>query len=102
MEIRYYSKDIEKFIFSLDKRLSADIDRLIMLLYTYGSKVKMPYSKSLKGGLFELRKAGKKQIRVIYCFHKNEAVILHILEKKGNALPIKDLLLAKQRRNSLA
>lgn len=102
MEIRFYTKDIQKFILSLDDRSSADIDRLITLLRLCGNEIKMPYSKSLKNGLFELRKISRKQIRIIYCFHRNEAIILHIFEKKQNTISKKDLLLAKQRRDSLA
>lgn len=102
MEIRYYSDDIEKFISSLDKKSGAGIDRLILFLYKCGNEIKMPYSKPLGGGLFELRKLGKKQIRIIYCFHNNEAFILHIFEKKNNKINKVDLEFAKQRQHTLA
>ena len=102
MEIRYYTKDIEKFILSLDKKSAANIARLILLLYKCGNEIKMPYSKSLGNGLFELRKIGKRQIRIIYCFYDGEAVILHIFEKKSNSISKKDLLLSQQRKDSLA
>lgn len=102
MEIRYYANEIRKFIKSLDERSGADIDKLIMLLYKCGNEIRMPYSKSIGNGLFELRKLGKKQIRVIYCFHEGEAIILHIFEKKSNAISNKDLKLAQDRKESLA
>lgn len=102
MEVRYYTEDIKKFIFSLDKKTSADIVTLILLLHDCGSEIKMPYSKPLGGGLFELRKMGKRQIRVLYCFYGGDAFILHIFEKKSNSIPKKDLFLAKQRKASLA
>jgi phage-related protein len=102
MEIRYYKNDIEKFILSLDVQSGSDIDRLITLLRKCGNEIKMPYSKAIGGGLFELRKLGKRPIRVIYCFHNDEALILHIFEKKSNAILKHDLDIAKQRKSSLA
>lgn len=102
MEIRYYTNDISKFILKLDKKSGANIDRLILLLAKCGNEISMPYSKPLGKGIFELRKLGQKQIRVIYCFHDGEAIILHIFEKKSNAISSKDLLIAKQRKDSLA
>lgn len=102
MEIRYYTNEIRKFIKSLDERSGADIDKLITLLYKCGNEIRMPYSKSIGHGLFELRKLGKRQIRVIYCFHEGEAIILHIFEKKGNAIATKDIETAKYRKSTLA
>ncbi|OGI66451.1 hypothetical protein A3H53_04560 [Candidatus Nomurabacteria bacterium RIFCSPLOWO2_02_FULL_40_10] len=102
MEIRYYTEDILKFILSLEKKSSSSIDRLILLLHKCGNEIKMPYSKALGGGLFELRKLGKRQIRVIYCFHNQEAFILHVFEKKDNLISKQDLDLAKFRKATLA
>jgi len=102
MEIRYYTNNIKKFIKSLDKNSGAEVNKLIMFLYKCGNEIKMPYSKSLGGGLFELRKLGKKQIRIIYCFHKGEAIILHIFEKKSNTISKNDLQLARLRKSTLA
>ena len=102
MEIRYYTKEIEKFIKLLDNDTASGITRLILLLAKCGNKIKMPYSKSLSQGLFELRRLGKRQVRVLYCFHNGEAVILHIFEKKANSVSRKDLTLARQRKDSLA
>jgi len=102
MEIRYYTDDIKFFIKSLDEDSIAGILKLISLLRKCGNEIKMPYSKSLGGGLFELRKLGKKQVRIIYCFDNNVAVLLHVFEKKNNKINRNDLYLARQRKESLA
>lgn len=102
MEIRYYTEDIKDFIKSLDEKSIADILKLIYLLGRCGNEIKMPYSKPVGRGLFELRKLGKKQIRIIYCFHNNTALMLHIFEKKDNKINKSDLLIAKKRKSSLA
>lgn len=102
MEIRYYTDDIEKFITSLDKKSGADVNKLVSFLSKCGNEIQMPYSKPIGGGLFELRKLGKRQVRVLYCFYENEAIILHIFEKKNNKINKADLDLARFRKSSLA
>lgn len=102
MEVRSYTKEIDFFIESLDENSIAGVLKLISLLKKCGNEIKMPYSKSLSGGIFELRKLGKRQIRIIYCFHNNEAILLHIFEKKDNKIQRNDLYIARQRKNSLA
>ncbi len=102
MDIRYYTEDIKIFIKSLDDKSIADVLKLLSLLQKCGNEIQMPYSKPIGGGLFELRKLGKKQIRILYCFHNNEATILHIFEKKDNKINKNDLSVARQRKASLA
>jgi len=61
----------------------------------------MPHSKSIGRGLFELRIRGKKEIRIIYCYHRNEIVLLKAFIKKTQKIPKRFLTQAKERQSSL-
>ncbi len=86
----------------MDEKSIAGILKLIALLGKCGNEIKMPYSKPVGEGLFELRKLGKRQVIIIYCFYNGEAFILHIFEKKNNRLSKADLDIAKHRQSTLA
>lgn len=91
MEILYWNEKVEKFIRDQDDITSVRIEKTIDLLEKYGHLIGMPDSKSLSGGLFELRTSGKKQVRIMYVFHKNKAYIIHIFVKKTWKISNKDL-----------
>lgn len=57
------------------------------MLQERGHKLRMPHSKSIGYGLFELRVMSNPQIRVIFGFHENKAVIVHIFFKKTMQIP---------------
>ncbi|MFA6515141.1 MAG: type II toxin-antitoxin system RelE/ParE family toxin [Candidatus Paceibacterota bacterium] len=94
--------EIDKFIFKLDAQTQARVLRYIGLLEKYGNKLEMPYSKSLHGGLFELRIKGNKQVRIIYCFYKGKIYLLNAFIKKTNKIPKKEIDLVVKRFKMLA
>jgi phage-related protein len=102
MKIETITTDIDKFIFKLDSQTQARVLRYLDLLEKYGYKLEMPYSKSLRGGLFELRIQGNKQIRIIYCFNKNTIYLLNSFVKKTDKIPKKEINLAIKRFETLA
>ena len=57
----------------------------------------MPYAKKITDQLYELRIRGKVEIRIIYGFKNNEAVLLHIFKKKQNKIPRKEINTAEER-----
>ena len=65
----------------------------------FGPDLRMPHSRSLGGGLFELRPRGREGIgRALYCYLVGErVVVLHAFVKKTEATPEKDLRLARRR-----
>ncbi len=95
MEIIYSHSKITDFIESMDVSLVSDVQTVIDRLEALGHELKMPYSKSLGKGLFELRITGSIQIRIIYAFHSNHAVLLNIFTKKTWAIPRKELEYAR-------
>ena len=73
--------------------------RTVGLLEQYGNSLREPYSKPLKGGIFELRATfGNDTCRLLYFFRKDKIVIIdHGFINKTNKTPIMDLNLAVQR-----
>ena len=57
-----------------------------------------PLSKSLGGGLFELRHVGKLNTRILWFFVKNRRIVaVHAVRNKGQAVPVRDIRIARQR-----
>ena len=57
-----------------------------------------PLSKALGGGLFELRHVGKLNTRVLWFFMKGRRIVLlHGIRNKGQAIPSRDLVTARER-----
>ena len=57
-----------------------------------------PLSKSLGGGLFELRHVGKLNTRVLWFFARGRRIIaVHGIRNKGQAIPARDLATARDR-----
>ena len=65
----------------------------------FGPNLRMPHSRALGGGLFELRPCGREGTgRVFYCFVVGRrVVILHAFIKKTQSIPEKELKIARQR-----
>ncbi|OGI71939.1 hypothetical protein A3J61_01735 [Candidatus Nomurabacteria bacterium RIFCSPHIGHO2_02_FULL_38_15] len=102
MQIETITKEIDKFILSLDVETQAKTLRHLELLEKHGHDLGMPYSKSLHDKLFELRILGKKHVRIIYCFHKGAVYLLNAFIKKTNKIPVKEIGLALKRFKMLA
>jgi phage-related protein len=69
------------------------------MMLIYGSNLGRPHTKSLGGGLFELRLKGKDGIaRVFYCTQINQKIImLHSYVKKSQKIPKNVLQVALSR-----
>jgi phage-related protein len=57
-----------------------------------------PLSKALGGGLFELRHVGKLNTRVLWFFMKDRRIVaVHGIRNKGQAIPARELDIARER-----
>ena len=101
MEITFFDKAIEIFLTKLEKPTIAKVLRTVDLLERFGNQLGMPHSKSVGRGLFELRIRGPQEIRLIYTFSDNRAIILHGFVKKSQKIPQKELIIAQQKLLSL-
>lgn len=89
------------FLDSLDKKMRAKMTRTIQLLETNGNKLREPYAKSLRDGIFELRaKEGSDITRVLYFYViGDKAVLTHGFIKKTDKTPPSEIERAIQYRD---
>ena len=101
--ILFFSDRVQREIEEWPVGVYADFLRLTELLEEGGLDLRMPHSRAMKDGLFELRCKGPEGIgRAFYCTQVGrELVILHSIIKKTQATPAKDLELARKRLNEV-
>lgn len=101
-EIVFYQKEngkvpVQEFLYSLPQKLRAKAFRDIELLQEFGSDLKEPHVKALKGkknkGLYELRiKFSNDIARVFYfTYYNNRYVLLHGFIKKSMFTPKREI-----------
>ncbi len=102
-EIEYFHPRILKEIEGWPNPIKADYARLIELLMDFGHDLRMPHSKAMGNGLFEIRPKGRDGIgRAFYCFVKGKRIIiLHAFIKKSQATPKKELIIARKRMKEI-
>jgi phage-related protein len=98
-KIEYYSARVLAEIEAWPVDVLADYARLVELLMEHGPNLRMPHSKPMGEGLFELRAKGKEGIgRAFYCFLVGKRmVVVHSMIKKTQQTPELDLTLARKR-----
>jgi phage-related protein len=76
--------------------------RLIERLRNEGNQLKMPHSKSIGGGLFELRVGDKNISRTLYAFAVGQKIyLLHTFIKKTQKTPPGAIETARRRLQEL-
>src|SRR6266702_632347 len=102
--IDYFSEEVRLEIGALPVGIRASYTRLTELLEEFGLDLRMPHSRAMGGGLFELRPKGREGIaRVFYCMKVGrKIVILHSFIKKTNETPKRELDLAHRRQKEIA
>ena len=105
-EIVFYKKrggqcPIQEFLDSLDVKMRAKALLMVALLREHGANLRLPYSKQLEDGIFELRaKQGSNITRLLYFFFAGKkAVLTNGFVKKTQKTPKDDLELGKARRD---
>jgi phage-related protein len=97
--ITYFSERVKNDVFSLPPDILAHYLRLRELMEKYGADLRLPHSRAMGGGLFELRPKGREGIaRVFYCTALGRTiVILHSFVKKTQKTPFNELKIAQKR-----
>lgn len=97
--IEYFHSRVLAEIESWPDGILADYARIIELLMEFGPNLRMPHSRVMGGGIFEVRPRGREGIgRALYCFVVGQrVVILHAFIKKTQATPEQDLKIARKR-----
>mgnify|MGYP003398538547 CR=1 FL=1 len=102
-KIEYFHGRVLAEIESWPVEVLADYARLVELLVEYGPCLRLPHSRALGDGLFELRPRGRGGTgRAFYCFMVGKRVtVLHAFVKKSQQTPDRDLKLARKRLQEL-
>lgn len=97
--VEYFHARVKKEIESWPVGILADYARTVELLMELGPDLRMPHSRALGDGLFELRPRGREGTgRILYCYVKDRRVtILHAFIKKTRAAPVRELAIARKR-----
>ena len=97
--ITYFHSRVQAEIENWPDGILADYARIVELLMEFGPNLRMPHSRPMGGGLFELRPRGREGIgRVFYCFVIGQrVVILHAFVKKTPDTPEQELKMARKR-----
>lgn len=102
--IDYYSEEVRLEIDALPVGIRASYARLAELLMEFGLDLRMPHSRAMGQGLFELRPKGREGIaRVFYCMKLGrKIVVLHSFVKKTNETPKRELAIARIRQKEIS
>jgi phage-related protein len=103
-EIEYFHERVLAEVQSWPMDVPADYARLAELLAEHGPNLRLPRSRALGAGLFELRPRGGSGIgRAFYCFVvARRIVVVHAFIKKSQQTPDKELQLARKRVKELS
>lgn len=93
MEVEFYktrkgARPVFDFLMELDSKSYLKTLGVINLLAEYGNNLGMPFSKKITKKIYELRVIfASNNIRILYFFHKNKAVLTNAFIKKQNKTP---------------
>ena len=98
-QIVYFNDRVQKDVLSMPSGVLADYLRLTEAIALYGADLRMPHSRALGAGLFELRPKGPEGIgRVLNCTQVGRViVILHSFIKTTQETPDADMRSARKR-----
>lgn len=100
-ETKSGQKPVDEFINTQDPATINKIISKINLLEQFGAKLSMPYAKKIARNLYELRIRGKVEVRILYSFKSDKAILLHIFKKKQDKIPRKEIEIAESRLSSV-
>jgi phage-related protein len=98
-QITYYNARVQRDVWAMPADIVADYLRLTEAMELYGADLRMPHSRAMGGGLFELRPKGPEGIgRVFYCTQVGKTiVVLHSFVKKTQETPDAEMRVARKR-----
>ena len=101
--VSYFNERVQKDIRDWPVGILADFLRLIFLMEEHGADLRLPHSRAMGDGLFELRCKGSEGIgRVFYCtMVGRQIVILHSFIKKTQETPERELKTARKRQKEV-
>ena len=97
--ISFYNRKVKLQVLAFPEGILASFLHIAELIEEFGPKIGMPFTRSIRSSLFEIRAKGKEGIaRAFYCsLAGKELVILNAFVKKTQKTPKKELALARKR-----
>ena len=97
--VSYFNERVKREITDWPVGIYADFLRLSFLMEEHGADLRLPHSRAMGDGLFELRCKGEEGIgRAFYCtMVGHQIVILHSFIKKTQETPVRELKTARKR-----
>ena len=101
--ITFYNRKVKLQVLAFPEGILANFLHIAELIEEFGPTIGMPFTRSIKSGLFEIRAKGKEGIaRALYCsLAGKELVILNAFVKKTQKMPKKELALARKRMKEI-
>jgi phage-related protein len=92
-------RPVEAWLDTLDVKARARVGHVVALLKMHGTLLGMPYSRHVRGKIWELRiAAGKRDYRVLYvAWVGKRFILLHAFAKDTPKTPAADLDMAERR-----
>ena len=102
-QVEYFHAKVLAEIEAWPVDVVADFAHLVELLIEHGPSLRLPHSRAMGDGLFELRPRGRSGIgRAFYCFLiGRRVVVLHAFIKKSQQTPDKELRIARKRMQEI-
>ena len=102
-QIEYFHPKVLAAIEAWPVDVLADYAHLIELLAAHGPNLRLPHSRAMGDGLFELRPRGRSGIgRAFFCFLVGRrVVVVHAFIKKTQQTPDTELKLARSRMKEI-
>ena len=92
---------VNLFTQGLDGKVRARIKKCLDILEYFGYKLRMPYSKCIMPGIYELRIINQGNVRLIYTFKDNNIIIFYGFVKNTDKISTKEMHSIQARYNSL-
>jgi len=85
--------DVREFLKTKEKFVRVRAIKYLALLEDQGHMLRMPYSRNILPGIFELRVTGKNNLRLVYTFRDGAALVFYGFAKKTEEISLKDIRL---------
>jgi len=101
--VNYFNSRVQQEIEEWPVGIYANFLRLVDLMESHGADLRLPHSRAMGKGLFELRCKGAEGIgRAFYCtLVGKEIVILHSFIKKTQETPKSELAIARKHQKEV-
>ncbi len=94
-------KEVKDFVTELGEDTMSRVQRFTDMLTRFGYRLRMPYSKNILPGIFELRIGGIHNIRLMYTFSNDTAIVFYGFEKKTEQISLQEMNTIKMKFNRL-